>query len=44
MVSEGRTREEALKNIKEAITGYLESFPDNQELIKKNREVDKITI
>jgi len=26
-MSEGRTKEEALKNIKEAIEGYLEAFP-----------------
>ena len=43
-ISEAETREEALKNIKEAITGYLEAFPDDQELINKEREVVDITI
>ncbi|MCP8320316.1 MAG: type II toxin-antitoxin system HicB family antitoxin [archaeon] len=27
-MSEGKTKEEALKNIKEAIEGYLEAFPE----------------
>ena len=30
-ISEGETREEALKNIKEAIIVYLEAFPEDQE-------------
>jgi len=28
-ISEGDTREEALRNIREAIQGYLEAFPEN---------------
>ena len=43
-ISEGETREEALKNIKEAITGYLEAFPEDYELIDKVREVVDITV
>ena len=34
-ISEGETREEALKNIKEAIKGYLEAF---SEEVEKQRE------
>ncbi len=36
-ISEGETREEALKNIKEAIIGY---FPEDQELINIYNEDD----
>ena len=43
-ISEGETREEALKNIKEAIIGYLEAFPEDQELVNRTREVVNITI
>ena len=43
-ISEGETREEAIKNIKEVILGYLEAFPDDQEIIKTEREVVNITI
>jgi len=32
-VSQGRTRDEAIKNIKEAITGYLESLERHNEPI-----------
>ena len=31
VISEGETREEALKNIKEAIIGYVEAFPEEKE-------------
>ena len=42
-ISEGETREEALKNIKEAIELHLE--PDEDELIRYRRaKVEKITI
>jgi predicted RNase H-like HicB family nuclease len=42
-ISQGETRESALKNIKEAIELYLES--DEDELIRYRRaEVEKITI
>ena len=34
-ISEGETRKEALKNIKEAIKGYLEAF---SEEVEKQRE------
>ena len=30
-VSQGETRQEALKNIREAIAGYIESLEDHQE-------------
>ena len=40
VISEGETREKALENIKEAIIGYLEAFPEEKELVTKVRVVD----
>jgi predicted RNase H-like HicB family nuclease len=40
-VSEGDTWEEALENIKEAILGYLEAFPEE---IEKLKEEEKETV
>ena len=44
VISEGETREKALENIKEAIIGYLEAFPEEKELVTKAREVVDITV
>jgi predicted RNase H-like HicB family nuclease len=33
-MSEGDTKQEALKNIKEAIQGYLEALPEEVERLK----------
>ena len=44
VISEGETRDDALKNIKEAIIGYLEAFSEEKELIIKAREVVDITV
>jgi predicted RNase H-like HicB family nuclease len=42
-ISQGETKEEALKNIKEAIELYLET--DDDEIIRYKRvEIEKITI
>ena len=38
-ISEGETREEALKNIKEAIIVYLEAFPEDQEWSLKQEKL-----
>ena len=43
-ISEGDTKKEALKNIKEAIELYLETWPDELKRIKKKKEVVEITI
>ncbi len=43
-ISEGETREEALANIREAIEGYLEAFPDGMERLKQKKEVVEITV
>ncbi|NWG09092.1 MAG: type II toxin-antitoxin system HicB family antitoxin [Nitrososphaerales archaeon] len=41
-MSEGKTKEEALKNIKEAIEGYLEAFPEEKS--KTKREVIEVSV
>jgi len=43
-ISEGETRKEALANIKEAIEGYLEAFPEEISQLKRKRELVKITV
>jgi len=43
-ISEGETREEALENIKEAIMGYLEAFPEEAEKIKEEKELVEIVV
>ena len=40
----GEIRGDALNNIREAIIGYLETFPEEKELIIKAREVVDITV
>ncbi|MEM2058397.1 MAG: type II toxin-antitoxin system HicB family antitoxin [Thermoproteota archaeon] len=44
VASQGETREEALKNIKETIEGYLEVFSEELEIMKQRREVVEITV
>lgn len=39
-ISQGETREEALKNIREAIELYLEAFPDESKILK---DLDRVT-
>ena len=43
-ISEGDTKKDALKNIKEAIELYIETWPDELKRLKKKREVVKITV
>jgi predicted RNase H-like HicB family nuclease len=43
-ISEGDNKKEALKNIKEAIGLYLETWPDEIKRLKKKREVVKVTV
>ena len=42
--SQGRTREEAITNIKEAITGYLVSMRKHGEPIPKITEVQEVEV
>jgi predicted RNase H-like HicB family nuclease len=43
-ISEGESRKEALANIKEAIEGYLEAFPEEISQLKRKRELVEITV
>ena len=43
-ISEGDTRKEALANIKEAIEGYLEVFPEEIDQLKHKKELVEITV
>ena len=43
-ISEGKNRREALANIKEAVEGYLEAFPDELDQLKRKRELVHITV
>lgn len=43
-ISQGDTRKEALANIREAIEGYLEAFPEEFDQLKRKRELVEITV
>lgn len=44
VISEGENRQEALANIKEAVEGYLEAFPEELSQLKRKRELVEITV
>jgi predicted RNase H-like HicB family nuclease len=43
-ISQGETKKEALSNIKEAIQGYLEAFPEEKERLNLKKEIVQISI
>jgi len=43
-ISQGENRKEALVNIKEAIEGYLEVFPEEIDQLKRKKELVEITV
>jgi predicted RNase H-like HicB family nuclease len=43
-ISQGKNRKQALANIKEAIEGYLEAFPEELNQLKRKRELVEITV
>jgi predicted RNase H-like HicB family nuclease len=43
-ISQGQTKEEALKNIREALELYLESWPDALEELEQKKKVVSITV
>jgi len=43
-ISQGETREQAIANIREAIEGYLEAFPEEVNQLKRKRELVEITV
>ena len=43
-ISQGETREQVIANIREAIEGYLEAFPEELNQLKRERELVEITV
>jgi predicted RNase H-like HicB family nuclease len=43
-ISEGKTRAETLANIKEALEGYIEAFPEELDQLKGKRELVQISV
>jgi predicted RNase H-like HicB family nuclease len=43
-ISQGENREETIKNIREALEGYLEAFPEELNQLKRKRELVEITV
>jgi predicted RNase H-like HicB family nuclease len=43
-ISQGKNRKQALANIREAIEGYLEAFPEELDQLKRKRELVEITV
>lgn len=43
-ISEGETRKEALTNIREAIQGFLEAFPEEEARLRSKGEIVQVTI
>jgi predicted RNase H-like HicB family nuclease len=43
-ISEGENREQAIANIREAIEGYLEAFPEELSQLKRKRELVEVTV
>jgi predicted RNase H-like HicB family nuclease len=43
-ISQGENRKEALANMREAIEGYIEAFPDELDQLKRKRELVEITV
>jgi len=43
-ISQGGNRKQALANIREAIEGYLEAFPEELDQLRLKRELVEITV
>jgi predicted RNase H-like HicB family nuclease len=44
VISQGETRKQAIANIREAIEGYLEAFPEELNQLKRKRELVEVTV
>jgi predicted RNase H-like HicB family nuclease len=44
VISQGENRKEALANVKEALEGYLEAFPEELSQLERKRELVEITV
>lgn len=43
-ISEGKTKKEAISNIKEAIEGYLEAFPEELDQLSGKKELVEVSV
>jgi predicted RNase H-like HicB family nuclease len=43
-ISQGKTKKQALANIKQALEGYLEAFPEELDQLRRKRELVEITV
>jgi predicted RNase H-like HicB family nuclease len=43
-ISQGKNRKAAIKNIKEAIEGYIEAFPEELDQLGGKRELVEVTV
>jgi predicted RNase H-like HicB family nuclease len=43
-ISQGKNRKQALSNIREALAGYLEAFPEEIDQLKRKRELVEINV
>ena len=43
-ISQGENRKQTLTNIREAVEGYLEAFPEELDQLKRKRELVQITV
>jgi predicted RNase H-like HicB family nuclease len=43
-ISEGKTKKEAIINIKEAIEGYLEAFPEELDQLSGKKELVEVSV
>jgi predicted RNase H-like HicB family nuclease len=43
-ISQGENRKEALANIREAIEGYAEAFPEELNQLKRKKELVEVTV
>jgi predicted RNase H-like HicB family nuclease len=43
-ISQGKTKKGAIENIKAAIEGYLEAFPEEIDQLKRKRKLVELTV
>ena len=43
-ISQGKTKKKALANVKQALEGYLEAFPEELDQLKRKRELVEISV
>ena len=43
-ISQGKNQKQAIDNIREAIEGYLEAFPEELDQLKRKRKLVEVTV